>query len=233
MAPVSIRPMVRRSTMEGSSGGQRRPDCIQIRTRGGWTIPPPARPISFSNIGRKAASAGSSPICTADRAKRKASVDLLVQRIERAPLSTGGRSLEERSTSWLEGSTKPSSKPGAPRMQLLLETMAGRRGERGAASSNYETSSIGSLADRIGFCFDTCHVFAVGYDIRGFDGFARAMGNSTRCLNDSVGDQARQDGPTSRRKSQCDLFRRDLDSGRWEGACHRLRLVRLRCASPR
>ncbi len=59
---------------------------------------------------------------------------------------------------------KPSNLKSSQR--LLLETSAGARNQVG--SKFEEIGKIMELVDddRLGLCFDTCHVFAAGYDIR-------------------------------------------------------------------
>jgi len=62
------------------------------------------------------------------------------------------------------------------RVKILLETVAGQ--------GNQICSRFEELAyvlervqdpERLGICFDTCHVFAAGYDIRGYDGYERVI----------------------------------------------------------
>jgi len=53
-----------------------------------------------------------------------------------------------------------------PKVRLLLETSAGQKNSVG--STFEELGEIFDLItdDRVGVCFDTCHVFAAGYDLR-------------------------------------------------------------------
>lgn len=78
---------------------------------------------------------------------------------------------------------------------VLLETMAGQGSEIGATFEQLAALlSRVTLADRVGVCLDTCHVYAAGYDIKGdLDGvltaFDRTVGLCRLCalhINDSM-----------------------------------------------
>ncbi len=59
------------------------------------------------------------------------------------------------------------ARSGTSRVTVLIETTAGQGSNLG--STFQEIASILSASrfgDRLGVCFDTCHVFAAGYDIR-------------------------------------------------------------------
>jgi deoxyribonuclease-4 len=87
------------------------------------------------------------------------------------------------------------------RVQILLETTAGQ-----GSSLGYRFEHLAWLMDntphgeRLGVCFDTCHVFAAGYELRTPDGYAATMSEFERVvgfeqlkalhLNDSKGDLA-------------------------------------------
>jgi deoxyribonuclease-4 len=64
----------------------------------------------------------------------------------------------------------------APETTVCLETMAGQGTNLG---SNFEQLAIlmdtCGPNDRLGICFDTCHVFAAGYDIRTPEAYAKTM----------------------------------------------------------
>jgi deoxyribonuclease-4 len=50
---------------------------------------------------------------------------------------------------------------------LLLENTAGTRNSMGSSFEDIKKIVDGIIhSDRIGFCFDTCHAFAAGYDLR-------------------------------------------------------------------
>ena len=89
------------------------------------------------------------------------------------------------------------SLPGAG-VRTLLETTAGQ-----GSSLGHRFEEIAAILaeveerDRVGFCLDTCHVFAAGYDIRTLDGYRKTMADLDACLgldrlqaihlNDSMG----------------------------------------------
>ena len=71
----------------------------------------------------------------------------------------------------------------APPVCLLLETTAGQ-----GTSIGYKFEHLAAIQDRvsdanrIGFCLDTCHVFAAGYDIRTPEGYAATIGEFHRLI---------------------------------------------------
>jgi deoxyribonuclease-4 len=85
------------------------------------------------------------------------------------------------------------------RVQVLLETTAGQ-----GSGLGYRFEHLAWLmehtpeGERLGVCFDTCHVFAAGYELRTLEGYAATMENFDRIvglerlkavhLNDSKGD---------------------------------------------
>ena len=52
------------------------------------------------------------------------------------------------------------------KVKILLENMAGQGSTVGGKFSDLRAISDRGNNDRIGYCFDTCHAFAAGYDIR-------------------------------------------------------------------
>jgi deoxyribonuclease-4 len=72
----------------------------------------------------------------------------------------------------------------SPKATILLENTAGEKGDIG-----YELEQvrdvIGGLRDssRIGICYDTCHGFAAGYDIR----TKKGVGSLAKKIDDTVG----------------------------------------------
>jgi len=60
--------------------------------------------------------------------------------------------------------------------KILLETMAGQ-----GTAVGFRFEEMAYILDRVekkeflGVCFDTCHVFASGYDIRGYDGYQEVL----------------------------------------------------------
>jgi deoxyribonuclease-4 len=59
---------------------------------------------------------------------------------------------------------------------LLLETTAGTKNSMGGDFEDIGRiiEDLGS-PDRLGVCFDTCHAFEAGYEVRTLDGFAETM----------------------------------------------------------
>jgi deoxyribonuclease-4 len=62
------------------------------------------------------------------------------------------------------------------RVMLLIENAAGQGTTLGRTFEELDAirSAIGSK-DRVGFCFDTCHAFAAGYDLRTEEGYRATM----------------------------------------------------------
>src|SRR5262245_24339125 len=64
----------------------------------------------------------------------------------------------------------------APGTSILLETWAGQGTTIGARFEEIGAILAGAgPAERLGVCFDTCHVFAAGYDIRTREGYDATM----------------------------------------------------------
>jgi len=60
--------------------------------------------------------------------------------------------------------------------RLLLETTAGQGSNLGYAFEQLaHISEMVEAKERIGFCFDTCHVFAAGYDLRTKKAYQKTM----------------------------------------------------------
>ncbi|MFX0062102.1 MAG: deoxyribonuclease IV [Candidatus Hermodarchaeota archaeon] len=62
------------------------------------------------------------------------------------------------------------------KFKILLETMTGQWNSIGEQFEqlNYIIENI-EKSENIGICFDTCHVFAAGYDIRGYKGYENIL----------------------------------------------------------
>lgn len=75
-----------------------------------------------------------------------------------------------------EGVNEALEKLGSSKTKILLETMAGQGNVIG-----YQFEELAQIIDHchkselVGVCFDTCHVFAAGYDIRGYDGIKKVL----------------------------------------------------------
>lgn len=61
-------------------------------------------------------------------------------------------------------------------VHILLETVAGEGNKIGAKFEDLALilDGINNL-EYLGICFDTCHVFSAGYDIRGYDGYEKNL----------------------------------------------------------
>ena len=63
-----------------------------------------------------------------------------------------------------------------PSVMLLLENTAGEKNSVGSSFENIRGIMDGvDYPDRIGICFDTCHAFAAGYELRTVDGIAETL----------------------------------------------------------
>jgi deoxyribonuclease-4 len=71
----------------------------------------------------------------------------------------------------------------APRTTVCLETMAGQGTNLGHRFEQlaYLLDEAGP-SERLGICFDTCHVFAAGYDIRTPEAYAETMAEFDRVI---------------------------------------------------
>ncbi|MCB9419350.1 MAG: deoxyribonuclease IV [Ardenticatenaceae bacterium] len=70
----------------------------------------------------------------------------------------------------------------APNVTVCLETMAGQGTNLGCKFEHLAQLLEDSGSDRIGVCFDTCHVFAAGYDIRTPETYAKTMAEFDRII---------------------------------------------------
>ena len=92
------------------------------------------------------------------------------------PGSCGDSNKEDGMKRTIEAIHTLSNTRGNPKTQILLETMAGQGTSIG---STFE--EIAYLLEEmnhpefIGVCFDTAHVFAAGYDIRGYEGYEAVL----------------------------------------------------------
>ena len=69
------------------------------------------------------------------------------------------------------------------KVQLLYETAAGQGTCVGHRFEQLATLlKLTAPADRVGICFDTCHVFAAGYDLSTKDGYAQVMAEFDRLV---------------------------------------------------
>lgn len=62
------------------------------------------------------------------------------------------------------------------KVRILLETSAGQGRTVGSTFEELaEMLDVVELKDKVGICFDTCHVWASGYDIRSASGYSETM----------------------------------------------------------
>lgn len=64
-----------------------------------------------------------------------------------------------------------------PKVRILLETSAGQGNSLGSSFEQLAEmlNTINSPHSRLGVCFDTCHVFAAGYDLRRYSDLANTL----------------------------------------------------------
>jgi deoxyribonuclease-4 len=145
-----------------------------------------------------------------DPALWKRSVDAMVEEVRRAealglefvvthpgsPLDAGQMFGIRRMIQGLDEVHRQTPKA---RVRILLETTAGQGSVIGFTFDQLARMIEGAQdSKRLGVCFDTCHVFAAGYDIRTAQGYAATMEDLDRTvglgrveafhLNDSVKD---------------------------------------------
>lgn len=129
-------------------------------------------------------------LASSDEALRRRSVDRAVIEIRRAstlgvdrivihpgsnPDSVAGMALIVQSLREILSATAAVS--------VLVETVAGQ-----GNSIGWKFEQIRQILDRTGFdgrmgvCFDTCHVFAAGYDVAGIAGYAKTMSEFDRII---------------------------------------------------
>jgi deoxyribonuclease-4 len=74
---------------------------------------------------------------------------------------------------------------GTPKVtcRLLLETTAGQGSNLGYTFEHLaRIAALVEAKERIGFCFDTCHAFAAGYDLRTKKAYQKTMRSFDRIL---------------------------------------------------
>ena len=69
------------------------------------------------------------------------------------------------------------------KMKILLETTSGQGTNLGYRFEHFSTiMDMVEDASRLGFCFDTCHVFTAGYDLRTRDAYEKTMEEFDRVI---------------------------------------------------
>ncbi len=72
---------------------------------------------------------------------------------------------------------------GSRNVRVLLETTAGQGTVLGRRFEHLaEVIALSSFADRLGVCYDTCHTFVAGYDIRTRKAYAATMRNFNKII---------------------------------------------------
>jgi deoxyribonuclease-4 len=116
-------------------------------------------------------------MASADRILRKKSIDLLVTEMNRADairadyvvLHTGSASGDDENISRKRAieALNEVAQIGRWKADLLIENTAGERGDISSAIKDLSEIMFGVKGSLIsGICFDTCHAFASGYNIR-------------------------------------------------------------------
>lgn len=99
------------------------------------------------------------------------------------PGSHGGAGPDEGIRKIAAGLDEALDATGIGGTRVLLETTAGQGTSIGGRFEELAGIIAASRrAERLGVCFDTCHVFAAGYDIRTLKGYARTMGEFDRLV---------------------------------------------------
>ena len=118
---------------------------------------------------------------------RTKSVDALTEEIERAstlnlpfvvlhPGSHGGLGIDGGLTRIAEGLKQVIDRTHMSETRIALETMAGQGTNLGAAFEHLaRLFDLVDAKNRLCVCFDSCHVFAAGYEISTEDGFNKTI----------------------------------------------------------
>jgi deoxyribonuclease-4 len=133
-------------------------------------------------------------LASADTRVRKRSIASLEEEVRRSsalglpfivlhPGAHGGAGEREGIRKIAGGMDQALAAAPAGRVAILLETTAGQGTSIGGRFEQLaEIIAASSLPGRLGVCFDTCHVFAAGYDLRSPKGYARAMEEFDRAI---------------------------------------------------
>jgi len=126
-------------------------------------------------------------LASADQALRERSVTALAEELSRCarlgipwvvlhPGSAGSAARDEALARAAASLDEALARAGELGPTILLENTAGQGSGLGAELE--ELTAIAALSNRpgrIGFCLDTCHAFAAGYDVRSREGLDRAL----------------------------------------------------------
>lgn len=140
---------------------------------------------------------------------RSKSIDALCQEVDRCtalglaycvlhPGAAGSQSFDLAMDKIADGLKRVLKHSEGSNVMILLENTAGQGTSVGGPFENLRQIKEITGSDRIGFCFDTCHAFAAGHEIRTeegcfntFDSFDKILGLQNLKafhLNDSKGD---------------------------------------------
>jgi deoxyribonuclease-4 len=126
-------------------------------------------------------------LASADRAVLRRSVSSLKEELRRAaeldlpfivlhPGAHGGVGEREGIKKIAVGLDEAAAESPDKKVKILLETTAGQGSSVGGRFEHLaEIMAAVGRPERLGVCFDTCHVFAAGYDIRTGEGYERVM----------------------------------------------------------
>lgn len=134
-------------------------------------------------------------MASGDEALRRKSVELLAVEMERADsigadyviLHAGSASGDERQTARqrMVEALNDLELIGRWDAGLLIENTSGKKGDISSAIAELSDIMNGAKGPLIsGICFDTCHAFAAGYDIRRDDGIKRISDEIRRYIGD-------------------------------------------------
>jgi deoxyribonuclease-4 len=117
---------------------------------------------------------------------RTKSIDALIGEVKRCdalglsycvlhPGSFKDQTLETAINKIIEGLEEVLTKTGFPKVKILLENTAGQGSAVGYRFEHLREIVNGVQSDRIGVCFDTCHAFSAGYDLRNDEAFKKTF----------------------------------------------------------
>jgi deoxyribonuclease-4 len=110
------------------------------------------------------------------KAEIRRSADLRLPFIVVHPGSHGGRGEREGIGKIVDALDEILEETRGLAVHILLETMAGQGSSLGYRFDHLaEIIAAAAQPRRLGVCFDTCHVFAAGYDIRTEKGYGKVM----------------------------------------------------------
>ena len=186
------------------SGAELRCEAVQIFVKSNvqWRMPPLRREerVDFLSARRRlgilvfAHSSYLINLASADVRVRRRSIGSLGAELRRCaalglpfivlhPGAHGGAGPKEGIRKIAAGLDEALDAAGTGGPKVLLETTAGQGTSVGGRFEELaEIIAASRRAERLGVCFDTCHVFAAGYDIRTPNGYARTMGEFDRLV---------------------------------------------------